>query len=71
MTRRFFWQLPEFIRYRIVFENAETVLGVNDNREHRLFRKDTSRILFAENNSTEYEEVPPEQEADRREAVCV
>ncbi len=48
MTRRYFWQIPEFIKYRTVFENAETVLGANENNEHRLFRKDTGVVCFDE-----------------------
>ncbi|NOT47551.1 MAG: hypothetical protein HOP17_07345 [Acidobacteria bacterium] len=48
MTRRHFWQIPEFIKFRTVFENADTVLGVNDRGEHKLFRKDTGSISFDE-----------------------
>jgi hypothetical protein len=48
MTRRFFWQLPEFVKFRTVFENEDTVLGVNDHNEHKLFRKDSGSISFDE-----------------------
>ncbi|HVE57287.1 MAG TPA: hypothetical protein VNB22_10700 [Pyrinomonadaceae bacterium] len=48
MNRRYFWLIPEFTRFRIVFETAETVLGVNGDNEHRLFRKDTGKISFDE-----------------------
>ena len=48
MTRRHFWQIPEFIRFRTVFENEDSVLGVNDGGEHKLFRKDTGCISFDE-----------------------
>lgn len=48
MTRRYFWQLPEFIKYRTVFENEDTVLGADENGEHKLFRKDTGKICFDE-----------------------
>lgn len=72
MNRRFFWQIPEFIRYRIVFEDRETILGVNECNEHRLFRKDTGKILFAENNLSESESVPPlEEETEQWQAVFV
>jgi hypothetical protein len=47
MNRRFFWQVPEYIKFRIVFEDAETILGATENNEYRLFRKDTSRIVFS------------------------
>lgn len=64
MTRRFFWLIPEFTRFRTVFETTETVLGVNGNNEHRLFRKDTGKICFDEREAlrlsiaklTEFEE---------------
>jgi len=46
MNRRYFWLIPEFTCFRTVFETAETVLGVNGDNEHRLFRKDTGKICF-------------------------
>jgi hypothetical protein len=48
MTRRYFWQVPEFIKFRMVFENTDTILGANDAGEHKLFRKDTGKICFDE-----------------------
>jgi hypothetical protein len=48
MTRRYFWQIPEFIKYRTVFEDKDIVLGANENNEHMLFRKDTGTICFDE-----------------------
>ena len=48
MTRRYFWQIPELIKYRTVFENVEIVNGTNEENEHKLFRKDTGRICFDE-----------------------
>jgi len=64
MRRRYFWLIPEFTRFRTVFETAETVLGVNGDNEHRLFRKDTGKICFDEREAlrqsifklTEFEE---------------
>jgi hypothetical protein len=47
MTRRFFWLIPDCARFRIVFEDNETVLGINKRNEHRLFRKDTGIIAFS------------------------
>lgn len=47
MNRRFFWQVPEYIKFRIVFETDETILGATENNEYRLFRKDTNRIVFS------------------------
>ena len=46
MTRRHFWQLPEYVKFRTVFENDDTILGVNGKGEHKLFRKDTGCISF-------------------------
>ena len=48
MNRRYFWLIPEYVKFRTVFETDETVLGVNGDNEHRLFRKDTDRICFDE-----------------------
>ena len=48
MNRRYFWLIPEFVKFRTVFETTETVLGVTDENEHRLFRKDTGVICFDE-----------------------
>ncbi len=64
MNRRYFWLIPEFTKFRTVFETAETVLGVNDENEHCLFRKDTGKICFDEREAlrlsivklTEFEE---------------
>ncbi len=64
MRRRYFWLIPEFTRFRTVVETAETVLGVNGDNEHRLFRKDTGKICFDEREAlrlsifklTEFEE---------------
>lgn len=53
MNRRFFWQVPECIKFRVVFEDAETVLGANDEGEHRLFRKDSDKIVFSEREALE------------------
>ena len=46
MTRRYFWQVSDYSRFRTVFENEDTILGVNKKNEHKLFRKDTGSIMF-------------------------
>jgi hypothetical protein len=48
MNRRYFWLIPECVKFRTVFEDAETILGINEDNEHRLFRKDTGKICFCE-----------------------
>ncbi|HEX8637013.1 MAG TPA: hypothetical protein VF692_03040 [Pyrinomonadaceae bacterium] len=48
MNRRLFWQIPECIKFRTVFEDAETIVGTSDDGRHRLFRKDTGKICFSE-----------------------
>lgn len=48
MNRRYFWLIPECVKFRTVFEDAETIIGVNEENEHRLFRKDTGRVCFTE-----------------------
>ena len=47
MNRRYFWTVPECTKFRVVFEDRETVVGVNDANEHRTLRKDTGRIFFS------------------------
>jgi hypothetical protein len=47
MNHRFFWQVPEYIKFRVVFEDGEIILGATENNEYRLFRKDTNRIVFS------------------------
>lgn len=47
MNRRYFWTVPECAKFRVVFEDRETVVGVNDANEHRTLRKDTGRIFFS------------------------
>jgi hypothetical protein len=54
MTRRFFWQIPECVKFRTIFEDRETILGVNDDNEHRLFRKDIGKICFSECEALEW-----------------
>lgn len=51
MTRRYFWLIPEFTKFRTIFEDAETVVGVSDDNEHRLFRKDTGKVCFDERDA--------------------
>ena len=46
MTRRYFWQLPECTRFRIVFENEDIVLGVDRGGSQKVFRKDSGRVSF-------------------------
>ena len=48
MNRRFFWQIPECVKFRTTFEDAETITGANEFGERRLFRKDTGKICFSE-----------------------
>ena len=48
MTRRYFWQVPEFIKFRTVFENGDAILGANENNEHQMFRKDIGKVCFDE-----------------------
>jgi lysine/ornithine N-monooxygenase len=48
MTQGYFWQVPELTKFRTVFENADVVLGASISNQQRLFRKDTGRICFDE-----------------------
>lgn len=53
MNRRFFWQIPECVKFRAVFEDAETIMGATETGERRLFRKDTGRVVFSEREALE------------------
>lgn len=48
MRSRYFWKKAGLMKYVIVFETEETVLGRNDKNEFCLFRKDTDEISFSE-----------------------
>jgi uncharacterized NAD(P)/FAD-binding protein YdhS len=48
MTQGYFWQVPELTRFRTVFEDTDVVLGASNDNQRRLFRKDTGRICFDE-----------------------
>jgi hypothetical protein len=47
MTRRHFWTVPDCVKFRVIFEDKETVVGVNDANQHRTLRKDTGKIFFS------------------------
>jgi len=47
MARRFFYTVPDCVKYRIIFENKDTVYGANERNEYRLFRKNSGKISFS------------------------
>lgn len=51
INRRFFWQTPECVKFRTVYEDAETIVGASESGEHRLFRKDTGKICYTEGDA--------------------
>lgn len=53
MTRRFFWQVSTLVKFRIIFEDAETILGATADNQHFLFRKDTGVICFSQREAFE------------------
>ncbi len=72
MSRRYFWQIPACIKFRTVFEDRETILGVSETNEHCLFRKDTGKICFSEREALQsFVETFLEKEMVREEMVCV
>jgi hypothetical protein len=73
MSRRFFWQIPECIKFRTVFEDAETIVGTSDDGQHRLFRKDAGKICFSEGKAlASFTELFFEKEfLDKSGEVCV
>ena len=48
MTRRYFWNVSDFAKFRTIFEDAETIMGADANDRFHLFRKDTGVISFDE-----------------------
>lgn len=73
MTRRFFWHVPVLIKYRIVFEDAETLLGATADNQHYLFRKDTGKICFSQREAIEKCLAPlveNEAEEEKLEMIC-
>ncbi|MBK7707471.1 MAG: hypothetical protein IPJ30_17395 [Acidobacteria bacterium] len=48
MKSSYFWERSTLNRFKIVFENADTVFGRNAANEFRTFRKDGNIISFSE-----------------------
>ena len=73
MNRRFFWLIPDCVKFRIVFEDAEIILGINEENEHRLFRKDTGKICFSEREALRLSIAAlfEKEFTDESETVCV
>jgi hypothetical protein len=73
MNRRFFRQIPEFVKFRVVFEDNETVPGASGSDERRLFRKDSGKVSFNEREPIEaFVAAFLEKEfSDESEVVCV
>lgn len=72
MNRRYFWQIPACVKFRTVFEDRETIIGVSETNEHCLFRKDTGKICFSEREALQsFVEFFLEKEMAHEEVLCV
>lgn len=73
MSRRYFWTVPDCIKFRVVFEDGEIVLGVNDANEHKLLRMDSGRIFFSPQDALKsfVADFLEKEVAPKKEELCV
>ena len=73
MNRRYFWTVPDCVKHRVIFEDRETVVGVNDANEHRTLRKDTGKIFFSAQDALKsfVADFLEKEVAPRNKEVCV
>ena len=48
MNSKFFWQVPQCKKFRIIFEDEDIMVGVSDDNNYQTFRKDSNFIGFTE-----------------------
>ena len=53
MRSKFFWQVPQCKKFRIIFEDEDIMVGVSDDNKYQTFRKDTNFIGFTEQEALE------------------
>lgn len=73
MNRRVFWQIPECVKFRAFFEDKETLLGVSENNERCLFRKDAGKVCFDKGEALDASvaNFPVREFSGESEVVCV
>ena len=54
MRSKFFWQIPQCKKFRIIFEDDDIMVGASDNNVYQTFRKDSSLIEFSEQEALEH-----------------
>ena len=53
MNSKFFWQVPQCKKFRIIFEDEDIMVGVSDDNNYQTFRKDSNFIGFTEQQALE------------------
>ena len=53
MTDKYFWQIPQCKKFRVIFEDDEVLVGESNDHEYQTFRKDSQFIGFSERESLE------------------
>lgn len=53
MNGRFFWQVPQCKKFRVIFEDSDIMVGASDDNKYQTFRKDSGLIGFSESEALE------------------
>lgn len=53
MSNRFFWQVPQCKKFRVIFEDSDIMVGASDDDKYQTFRKDSALIGFSEHEALE------------------
>lgn len=53
MNGKFFWQVPQCKKFRVIFEDSEIMVGASDDNLYQTFRKDSAFVGFSEREALE------------------
>jgi hypothetical protein len=53
MKSNCFWQIPQFKKFRIIFEDASILVGATEENQYQIFRKDSPYLRFSEQEALE------------------
>lgn len=53
MKSNCFWQIPQFKKFRIIFEDACILVGATEENQYQTFRKDSPYLRFSEQEALE------------------
>jgi hypothetical protein len=53
MKNNCFWQIPQFKKFRIIFEDTAIMVGASEDHRYQTFRKDNPSIRFSEKEALE------------------